>query len=118
MSQTLGRIDFAAARNIIKVEVPELGGSFNLRALSIAQMNIVKQSDNDAAKHLALVIVDDQGQQMYQTAEEIANLSEMSYSAMKILVDAMNEQNGFNAAALEAAAKNSAASPNSGSVIA
>lgn len=92
MSTTLSRIDWASKRKTRTIEVPE--GSITLKALSVGQLSSIKDGDNDnVVKLLSMTIVDEGGQQIYTTEEDLKNLSEMSVSTMKILSDAATELN-------------------------
>lgn len=112
----LGKVDFASKRKTVTVEVPELEGSFILRALSLAQLDSLKEGEaNNTAKLLAMAIVDEQGQRLYTTEEDIANLSEMSVSVMQLLSNAATTLNGISKEAVEEASKKSKAGQNSAS---
>lgn len=117
MSNTLGKIDsFADKRKIITVDIPEFGGSFRLRELKYEQTQTVDADDPQRLfKLLSLAIVDDAGQRIYTTDEDIANLSEMGMGAFNALVDAAGELNGITAKAAENTAKKSEASQTSDS---
>jgi hypothetical protein len=101
------KIDFGARRRTILVEVPELGETFRLRALSVAQVETIREfGGRDTAVHqLAMAIVDDQGQRLYTTDEDLANLREMAITVSQILVTALNSLHGITAEAQEGLVK-------------
>lgn len=113
---TLGRIDFAAQRRIVTVEIPELQGSFRLRQLSVSHLNTVSTDAPDRlSRLLALAIVDDNGEQIYKSEEDIANLKEMSISIFNPLIDAYNDLMGFSQKKVDDTTKKSEASLNTAS---
>lgn len=117
MSNTLGRIDFAARRRTVRVEIPELEGSFVLRELSSDQLDGLKADDpRKTTSLLALSIVDDDLRRIYTSEEDVANLSEMSVGTRKALSEAMATLNGFSKEAVDEAIKNSVASLSAASV--
>lgn len=110
----LGRsINFAAARKTVRVECPELEGTFILRALSIAQLKEVDTSD--VAQQFALMIVDESGARVFTSEEDIQNLREMSAGLSTRLQEAAMELNGWSKQAVEEAKKNSQATQSTGS---
>lgn len=108
-----GKIDFAARRKTVTVEVPELETSFRLRALSMAQWKELRESQSDNGLHqLAAAIIDENGQTQY-TAEE---LYEMSGTTFSTLIDALNSLHGVTQQAMDATVKKSEASLSTDSV--
>ena len=91
-SKPLGRLDFAGLRKRVTVDVPELEGSVNLRALSVGQLTALKGDDpNNLARQLALAIVDEDGKRIYADDEQdIENLNQMSVTAFRTLIDALS----------------------------
>jgi len=105
--------DFASKRKIKIVDVPELECKVILKKLSIGQLD---ELENDITKQLALMIVDEHGDRIYVTPDEIAILREMeSEVAMRLLKEA-STLNGATAEAVEEAVKNYEASRNGDSV--
>lgn len=100
---------FAAKRKTVVVEVPELECKIILKALSIGQL---EQLDNDITNQLALMIVDEQGERIYTTEAEIAELREMDSQIALLLINEASTLNGATAQAVDEALKNSAASRN------
>ena len=77
-----GKINFAAKRKTVTVDVAELDDSITLRTLSVGQITALNDSDEkNPAKQLALAIVDDDGQQVYDpnSEEDLANLQNHRY---------------------------------------
>lgn len=107
------KIDFGAKRKTITVDVPELEGSFRLRALSMAQWKQLREAGADNGLHqLAAAIIDESGTPMY-TAEE---LYEMSGTTFTVLIDKLNELHGVTPQAMDDTVKKSEASLNTDSV--
>lgn len=114
-----GRTNFAAMRRSTTVDIPEYGCVFRLRALSVSQLMQLKGDTDNIPKLLACMLIDESGNQIYSTSDsDLAELGEMSLSAMKLLVDAAGTLNGTTKEATEQALKNSVASvsTDSGSV--
>lgn len=108
-------MNLGALRKTITVEVAELGCSVILRQLSVAQLASLS---SDLTQQLALTIVDEQGQRIYTTAEDIQALSEMSATAASLLIEQATALNGVSKEAVDQALKNSVASLSSVSVTA
>jgi hypothetical protein len=105
---------FASARKTIEVDCrPELEATIRLRALAVGQM---KQLQSDSTSTLALMIVDEEGRQLYTTEEDLQNLAEMPLSLANRLMEQAAELNGISKAAMETARKNSQASTSGASV--
>ncbi len=113
MSSTNGRIDFAARRKTIDVEVPELECMFTLRALSVEQLRRIAEMKDDVSgsiKELFYAIVDKEtGQRKFTTPEDLLNLTEMSFSVGRILQEALNRLHGVTKEAVEDTVKKSEA---------
>jgi hypothetical protein len=99
-----GKLNFAARRKTVTVEVPELGATFHLRALSVGQVRQLRRSENDPndamlqVAMLALAIIDDAGNGIYTTSEDdLANINEMPFTAFDKLISALNELHGSTA---------------------
>jgi len=120
MSKVLGKtspLNFAAARKTVRVQVPELDEfgvtEIILRELSVKQLG---QMDNqDITKQLSLMIVDENGERIFTSDEDLRNLSEMSAKITTRLITAAAKLNGISQAAVDESIKNLLASPNSDS---
>jgi hypothetical protein len=102
----------ASKRKTITVEIPELECSVILRELS---WKGVVDSEGDLSKRLALMIVDETGELVYQTPEEIESLADISAAAYARLIMEAGKLNKSTADAVEGMAKNSQASPDGSS---
>lgn len=110
----LGRdFNFAAKRGTVVVPCPELECSIILRELSLAQLKEVDK--DDTAAQLALMIVDESGERVFKTAEDMANLNGMSASISTRLLKAAAKLNGVSVEAIEEAVKKSMASQSTAS---
>jgi hypothetical protein len=108
MSRILGRGDkLASKRKTITVEIPELECSIILRELS---WKGIVSSEGDTNKRLAMMIVDENGEQVYQTDEEIDSLSDMGATAYARIAAEAGKLNKSTAEAVAELAKNSQAS--------
>lgn len=113
MSNTLGReAILAAKRKTVSVECPELGGAVVLKELSISQL---QKLDKDVTAQLAQMIVDETGNRLFTTAEEIIALGELSAGVTTRLIQAAARLNGVAQSAVDEAVKNLLASPNESS---
>ena len=111
MGTTLGRLDFAAMEKFTTVEFPELGGSFRLRSLIVNDIKYMRDGDErDLAKQLAFAIVDDAGERIYTTDEDIENLRRMPLTIFQPLINALNALHGIGKAEVSEIVKNSEAS--------
>lgn len=116
MSKILSRgVNLGAARKTMLVEVPELDCTVILRELSISQISNI---DKDITQQLALMIVDEQGQRVYTSPEDLANLAELSASVSTRLLTAAAKLNGISQAAVDESIKNLLASPSTDSATA
>lgn len=93
----------AVKRKTVTVEVPELECSVILRELSYGQL---KQIDDDVAKQLSLMIVDESGERVFSTDEEIAQINEFSAATVTLLIQSAAQLNGISKAAVDEAVKN------------
>lgn len=115
-SHALARgFDWASLRNTVTVEPPRLGQSVILRQLSVTQWAILGE---DIVQQLAFSIVDEAGQRIFTTDEDIKNLSEMPADIGKFIVGEMVKLNGASQESVDAVLKNSEASLSSASVTA
>lgn len=113
MNKTLTRgVNLGAARKTVKVDAPELDCEIILRELSVAQITAI---DKDVIKQLALMIVDETGQRIFTTDEDMANLAELSASVSTRLLMAAAKLNGIGQAAMDESIKNLLASPSADS---
>jgi hypothetical protein len=103
------QMNFEARRKTKTVDIPEWGCAVILRELSIAeaQQLLTDPAMRDPARQLALSIVDENGQRLFTSDDDIANLARMSSTVAARLIEQATELNGFSAAAVEAAKKNS-----------
>lgn len=100
-------------RKTVKVYVEDLDCDVILKQLSIAQMAEITE---DVTLQLATMIVDEAGERIYVTDEEILELKELSHATAKLLIMEAAKLNGVSKEAMETALKNSAASRSVGSV--
>ena len=111
--KTLDRsMSLARARRIITVEAPEWDCVVRLRELSAGQL---RDLDADVSKQLSLMIVNDEGERIYTTDEDIAELREMSAVLQNRLLTAAATLNGVSQAAVDEAIKNLLTDPNQAS---
>ena len=104
MNKILSRdLSLAAARKTITVEIPELECAVILRELSLAQLS---KLDNDTVHQLAMMIVDENGERLYTTDEDLANLAEMSAGVSTRLLVAAAKLNGISQTAVDESIKN------------
>jgi hypothetical protein len=106
---TAGAVDFAALRKTISVDVPALNVTVLLRELSIAQLRGI---ENDLTKQLALMIVNEAGDRVFKTKEDMEKLSELSAAAGTLLIKEAGKLNGVSKQAMDDALKNSEAGRN------
>jgi hypothetical protein len=106
---TAGAVDFAALRKTISVDVPDLNVRVLLRELSIAQLRGI---ENDLTKQLALMIVNEAGDRVFKTKEDMEKLSELSAAAGTLLIKEAGKLNGVSKQAMDDALKNSEAGRN------
>jgi hypothetical protein len=110
----IGReLRLASARKTVTVDIPELECAVILKELSIAQLGNL---DNDTVKQLAMMIVDEQGNRIYTSEEDLANLAELSASVSTRLLVAAAKLNGISQSAVDESVKNLLAGPSTGSV--
>lgn len=88
------------------VDVPALGGTVYVRALSLAEAEAVgdlPNKDRQIARGLAAAIVDQDGNRLFDPNNEadIAALPGPSFSSLRVLIDAANETNAATVADVE-----------------
>lgn len=101
-------------RKTVKVPVPEWGGEVMVRTLSgrerdefeasTVKTNKGKQEqnfDNFRARFVALCVVDEQGQRLFATRQEVAMLGNKSVAALQRVFNAAQELNGMTEADVE-----------------
>lgn len=93
----------ASSRKTVKVDVPELDCEIILKELSVAQLNSI---DKDATKQLAMMIVDAEGNRVFETEEDVRALSELSATIFMRLMTAAAKLNGIGQAAIDESIKN------------
>ncbi len=96
-------IDFLKSRKVVKVELPDIGRTVLIRELSIKQL---AQSGKDLVAQLALMIVDEGGNQVFTTENDMANLAEMPSSISEKIFSAANNMAGITPASQEELVKN------------
>ena len=96
-------MNLAQMRKTVDVECPEWSLQVRLRELSAGQL---PQLDQDVSKQLALMIVDDNGDRIYVTPEQIDQLREMPAMLQQRLLEAAAELNGMTPKAADEAIKN------------
>lgn len=104
---------FASMRRTVQVEIADPSCTVILKELSVSQLATL---DNDIPKQLALMIVDEAGERIYTTEEDIRNLREMSAAMSTRLMVEAARLNGISQAALDESIKNLLAVPNGDSV--
>lgn len=102
-----------AARKKVTVDCPEVGMTFTLRELSIGQMS--KLSTDSLAAQLSQMIVDDDGNLLFDDEEGVQTLSELSASVSMRLITAAAKLNNIGQNAVDEIVKNLIASPNDAS---
>lgn len=102
----------AAKRKTQAVEVPELGGAVLLQQLSYRQIENISR---DAIEQLALTIVDEEGNRLFATKEEVDSLRDLSSTAITQLMSAATRLNGVSQAAIDETIKNLQAAPSGAS---
>lgn len=107
-------VNLAAKRKTVTVELPELGVSVILKELSAGQ---IRSIEKDIVQQLAMSIVDEAGERIYVSEDDIRALAEMPIHSANILAEHFMELNGVGQDAADAALKNSKGSRNTGSVI-
>jgi hypothetical protein len=97
---------FLRARKTKEVEITLGGEQFTviLRELSVRQLAKIK--DMDAIEQLAEMIVDADGNQVYTTPDQIANLAELPPLVAKQLFDALSGLMGTSVQGQEETLKN------------
>ena len=88
------------------VDVPALGGTVYVRALSLAEAEDLGTSPDakrQIARGLAAVIVDEDGNRLFDPndEEDIRRLSAPSFAKLRPLIDAANETNSASEATIE-----------------
>lgn len=98
-------IQFLKARKTREIPLPELGDGYAviIRELSVSQMTEI---DRNLVKQLAMMIIDAEGNQVYRTEEDLANLAEMPAWISTRIFEAANEMSGVSPAAREEILKN------------
>ncbi len=95
--------NFLKARKTAIVEIPELGITVKIRELSIKQLD---QVGKDVVSQLALMIIDDDGNQVFVTEADKANLAEMPATLSEKIFTVANQLGGVTEAAQEETVKN------------
>lgn len=112
--ETLTRsMSLAHKRKTVTVECPEWDCKVILRELSHGQM---RELNPDPVLQLSLMIVDDEGNRVYKSDDDIAELREMSWLLLRRLIEAAADLNGISQAAVDETTKKSQADPNLTSV--
>jgi len=102
--ETLNRsMNLAQRRRTVTVEASEWDVQIRLRELAAGQL---RELDQDVSKQLSLMIVDDAGNRIYQTEEDVAELREMPALLQQRLLEAAAKLNGLGSAATEETIKN------------
>ncbi len=110
MSTTLGRGQTPRLKTVT-VEIPESEISVILRELSWASMMATEEGNTVLIDNrLALMIVDENGELVYQTPEEIATIKNLSATIYSRLIVEAGKLNEATADAIRSMAKNSQAS--------
>lgn len=105
----LSKQDILAANDLKteEVHVPEWGGSVLVRTLSGRERDEFEQStvdhkngkpnlENFRAKLVAMCVVDENGQRLFQTKAEVAMLGNKSVAALQRIFNKAQELNGFS----------------------
>lgn len=101
-------------RKTVKVPVPEWGGDVLVRSLSGRERDEFEQStikqkgnkqeqnfDNFRARFVALCVVDEKGERLFATRQEVAMLGNKSVAALQRVFNAAQELNGMSEADVE-----------------
>ena len=103
-------LKFLSKRKTVEVEIPELECKVILRELSFIELRKIGQNgttdNDDQTTLLAMMIVDQNGNRVYTTEEDLKNLAEMPFRIWLKLVQAANELNTQSAQAQEEILKN------------
>lgn len=104
----------AGGRETVEFEVPEWGGSVILREMTGKERDRYEQSlmeikgnvarpslDNVRARLVSLCIVDQNGDPLFVTKQEIATLGNMSAKGLDRVYEKCQEMNGLDAGAVE-----------------
>lgn len=106
-NRTFSRGMILPSRKTATVELPEAGCSVILRQISTAEW--LELGPNDGIKQLAYSIVDEQGQRIFTTDDDLQALADLPSMIGKPLILAMIDLNGASKEAAEAISKNSEA---------
>ena len=107
--ETLNRsMSLAQKRRTVIIQAPEWDCQVILRELSAGQL---RELDQDISKQLSLMIIDDSGNRVYSSSEDIAELREMPAALQNRLLEAAAVLNGLSQAVTDQTIKNSAADP-------
>lgn len=96
-------MSLAQRRRTAIVEAPEWECQIRLRELSAGQL---RELDADVSKQLSLMIIDDNGERVYKTDEDIAELREMPAAMQERLLKTAAKLNGLDAASTDETIKN------------
>ena len=104
---------FAEYLKTTEVDLPEYDSKLTLRKLNAGYyVRLDKQDPLFLFRYVAAMIVDESGNRIFVTEENVLNLVDLLPTAFDRLLIAANELNGTSPAAMEAAVKNSEPSPN------
>lgn len=98
------------------VECPELGGAIRLQELSVGVMQSIDKKD--LAQQLSLMIIDEEGNLLFNDAEGIQILKELKASVGTRLIVAAAKLNGIDQTVIDETIKNLLASQSADSATA
>jgi hypothetical protein len=110
----LGRgVDLTQLRRVVKIDIPGLPWSVYIRELSV---NEFENLPTTVEEQLALILVNEDGERLYQTPEEQQSLKNISLGVTRFLLSEGMKVNGATAEMVDSAIKNFASGPSTGSV--
>jgi hypothetical protein len=90
------KIDFASKRKMRTVYIAELGETVHIRSLCVDQLDLMGEHAGNKAVLLSHLLVDENGERIYTTDEDLTNLGQMPLSAFMKINQVAEELNNLS----------------------
>lgn len=90
------KIDFASKRKLRTLYLEELGETVHIRSLCVDQLDLMGEYAGHKATLLSHLLVDENGQRIYTSEEDLANLGQMPLGAFMKINKAAEELNNLS----------------------